>query len=57
MKQPTDPSDNNTETGTDSPDDQTPHGILLPKGVINGIDDVKNGDTATTEDIEDVLKF
>mgnify|MGYP007038805645 CR=1 FL=1 len=30
---------------------------LVPAGVLRGIIDIHNGRTATTEDIEDVLKF
>lgn len=30
---------------------------LVPVGVLEGIENIKNGNTASTEDIESVLKF
>jgi len=30
---------------------------LVPEGVLDGIEDIKKGNTASKEDIESVLKF
>ena len=31
--------------------------LLVPEGVLRGIDNIANGNTATKEDLRDVLKF
>lgn len=56
MTAPEPNTDENT-TDTETPPIQTEHGVLLPKGVVSGITDIKNGDTATNEEIEETLKF
>lgn len=53
----TPPDSQPDSTDTVSPPKETPTGVLLPKGVVQGITDIGNGDTATRDDIESVLKF
>jgi len=31
--------------------------VLVPEGVLRGIQDIVDGDTASTEDIEECLKY
>lgn len=45
------PADNADERSDDGEDP------VVPKGVLRGIEDVKEGDTASKADLEDILKF
>lgn len=36
-------------------DDEEP--LLVPEGVLRGIENIANGNTATKEDLRDVLKY
>lgn len=44
--------DNDTEDSTDDGGDP-----LVPEGVLRGIEDIEEGNTASKEDLESVLKF
>jgi len=46
------PSDDGAEKRSDDGDDP-----LVPKGVLRGIEDIEEGNTASKEDLEELLKF
>ena len=54
-------TDSPTEDECDCSETTTANGsddaVLVPHGVMRGIADIVNGDTADTTDIENVLKF
>ena len=45
-------ADDDTEDSSDDGEDP-----LVPEGVLRGIEDIEEGETASKEDIESVLKF
>lgn len=48
----TTPVDDAADEGSDDGDEP-----LVPEGVLDGIDDIEDGNTASKEDLESLLKF
>lgn len=46
------PTDDGTEEHSDDGDEP-----LVPEGVLRGIDDIEEGNTASKEELESLLKF